>query len=104
MPNKPTKENTKYRFINNIWIIGFYKDQRVVGRTAIIENEEVISIVNEDSKALIVKFSAIKQPNKLALSSIINKNEIIESDSKKLEIKFNNDLTGFLASQKIELN
>lgn len=54
------KTHLKTKFINNIWITGIFNGDEIIGRTAIINNEEKVVLVTESASVNIVLYSEIQ--------------------------------------------
>lgn len=61
-------ENRNRRFINNIWIMGEYCNQNILGRTTIYKGSECVSFVSETGRCKMVLFSAITGMKKLSFT------------------------------------
>jgi len=64
--------NTRYKFVNAIWITGRFNDESVLGRTCIHDGHNCIALVTESGARLLVHFDSIRDLKKLAILNRIN--------------------------------
>lgn len=94
---RPTKK--KYKFINKIWVTGFFNDLEIIGRTCLINNEEMVIIIDENSRSMIISYHEIDELNKFSF------NKHTEQKHEKLEQEtFKSNLNKLLASKNIKYN
>lgn len=78
------KRNIK--FVNNIWITGIHNNKEVVGRTCILNGNNMVTIVTEEALPLIIDFKEIKNLFKIGF---VTKPKL----ENKPQIKINNPIT-----------
>ena len=93
----PTKK--KYKFINKIWVTGFFNDLEIIGRTCLINNEEMVIIIDENSKSMVISYHEIIGLNKFSFTKHTEqKNEKLENEN------FKSSLNQLLAKNNIKYN
>ena len=72
---------TKKIFIDNIWIIGYYKNKEIIGRTKEIDGIHFVYVVNDEGKFQILNFNDIENISKLnVINKKINQTEVATTD------------------------
>lgn len=56
-PRRLRQKKKEYIFVNNIWLTGFYKHKKFIGRTVVINEIESIMIIDESSTFQTINFN-----------------------------------------------
>ena len=89
--------NKKYKFINDIWVTGFYNNLEIIGRTCLVSNEEMVQIVDSNTKSMLISYHEIIGLSKISVTKHIEqKREKIEHET------FSSDLNKLLAERNIK--
>jgi hypothetical protein len=62
-----TKNKTK--FINDIWVTGYYEGLKVIGRTYMFREQQMVAIVTEISTINDIQFSELQEVKALAITA-----------------------------------
>lgn len=89
--------NKKYKFINGIWVTGFYNNLEIIGRTCLVDKEEMVTVITENANSMLISYHEIVGLSKISVTKHIEqKREKIEHET------FSSDLNNLLASRNIK--
>jgi hypothetical protein len=72
---------SRSKFENNVWITFYLNNKQCLGRTVIINNQEMVAVISEDGNSGHLPFIEIEKPAKLSINKKIP-DKIFETSNK----------------------